>query len=1266
MTAPFEIDRNHIESLNDYDLTELLQRLLFLEAQKLGLPEARVSVSLSIDSPDGGEDGKIEWTGGPDPATSSWIPTRCTLFQVKATLMDKADCKKEVITKDGNNIKPRVKPVVKAGGSYVLFYGRSCEGQYETDRVDKIREAFTEKIGAPSANDVTIKVYGSEKIARWTNQHAAAVAFVMERRGVALPAAMQTWSSWEEEHPRALSFFLNRQRAAVIADLRRSLHQAQRCVRLVGLSGLGKSRAALEVFRPPVDRDQEPEQEALSRACVYMANGDQHASDVVAAIRGMKDRSITAVIVVDECPLDLHQKLAQIVRAPKSKLTLLTLDFDPSMPMGGDRTDYYCLTPLAQDEMEALLRGSALNLPDEHVGTVAAMADGFPRMAELLARLLDQGDGNLWALAKPEVFRDLVVRRAENPDLVWDVAVALAIVEHLGVDGDVQYELQSFCDQILGGLPLADVYRVVRDLEDGGIAYRRGDYVRLTPLPLAVVLAAKWWNGVSPEDAIALLTGDRLPQPVVDAVKSQLSRLRGHKWVEKLVAQIAAVTGPFGRRGLVDSATGSRLLSSLAEVNPEAVAKLLSFHFAAMTPEQSAQVVDGRRDLVWCLEKLAWWPTTFDDAAWMLLVFAAGENETWSNNATGQFRQLYHVFLAGTEVPALQRLNVIDRGLATSDVRIVHVCIQALVEALAAGHYHRMGGVESQGGSIARQDWAPSTRAEIGEYWASVLDRLCPYLALHGEPGPTVRRDVAERARGVIASGFIDLVEHLVDRVSASGVGWPEMLDALRTTANYDAEDVGSEGLARLDALAKRLEPTDLEGRLRLIVSTPSYNELRTEESGSVTIVAEERALALGAEMAAVPETLLNYLPVVLVDEQRQGFTFGRALGDHLVDPAATLKGGMHALRGLPPNRRNATVLMGLAASMMRRDPATTRAMVRGWLDDREIRGAALDILRAVGPDDEDAKILVHLLEVNDVDPDAIRPFAYGRATAGLSDHAVAEVLAALLRKGDTGAIVALELLGMRLHRENVPENLLAVSKEVLAAQRGGHEDVMSSHRFEDLARKVLKFNPEDSSFVAELTQGLIEGSQVYEGGRRNISSVLGDLLRVRPDVVWPLLRAELSSGDWSRAARVTSAMGKWFGEGVDLLALVGQDALLDWAGSSAEAAYWGAKLVEPLRSKPATSGDFPSWNPFVIELLRRHGSDKHVRSAVSAKISSGVWTGSAVPRLERQRAAFAELQRLNHPEVADWAAKALAYLDEEIAREHKRDEETEFGIFRR
>ena len=57
---PFEIGGEDIESLSHAALPELLRRLLHAEAIAHGLPQDGIHVASDVNTPDGGEDGRIE------------------------------------------------------------------------------------------------------------------------------------------------------------------------------------------------------------------------------------------------------------------------------------------------------------------------------------------------------------------------------------------------------------------------------------------------------------------------------------------------------------------------------------------------------------------------------------------------------------------------------------------------------------------------------------------------------------------------------------------------------------------------------------------------------------------------------------------------------------------------------------------------------------------------------------------------------------------------------------------------------------------------------------------------------------------------------------------------------------------------------------------------------------------------------------------------------------------------------------------------------
>ena len=378
-------------------------------------------------------------------------------------------------------------------GAYVLIYSRECEGDCVTKRITKFREAFSEVVGEAKANRVDIDVYGAEKIAAWTNEHAAAIAFVKRCLGLGMAASLHTWHSWEGLHQSPLAFHADVERRAVIATLTDVLSEPRRVARLVGLSGLGKSRVALELFRPPSAASEDPVRASLSAACVYVDDGAREELALQAAMHQLRHDGTRAVLVVDECPLELHLKLQQIATAANSRISLLTLDYEPGSDPRSPQCRFLKLTPMATEDIVEILQKSHTQVPERHLSRVAEVAQGYPRMAHFMVEAIEGNRENLWECADTVTIERLVVRRSREPSRVLRIARALSIFEHLGVSGVAEGQFEIFARELCNEAPEA-VHTVVRELEIAGIAYRRGDYVRLTPLPIAVLLAQQWWN----------------------------------------------------------------------------------------------------------------------------------------------------------------------------------------------------------------------------------------------------------------------------------------------------------------------------------------------------------------------------------------------------------------------------------------------------------------------------------------------------------------------------------------------------------------------------------------------------------------------------------------------------------------------------------------------------------------------------------------------------------------------------------------------------
>jgi len=74
MARIFETSDGDIERLDALELTQLLKRLLALDAEANGIRQTAITASLDITVSDGGEDASIEWRGLPEHMWGGVVP----------------------------------------------------------------------------------------------------------------------------------------------------------------------------------------------------------------------------------------------------------------------------------------------------------------------------------------------------------------------------------------------------------------------------------------------------------------------------------------------------------------------------------------------------------------------------------------------------------------------------------------------------------------------------------------------------------------------------------------------------------------------------------------------------------------------------------------------------------------------------------------------------------------------------------------------------------------------------------------------------------------------------------------------------------------------------------------------------------------------------------------------------------------------------------------------------------------------------------------
>jgi hypothetical protein len=171
-------------------------------------------------------------------------------------------------------------------------------------------------------------------------------------------------------------------------------------VRLAGLSGVGKTRLVQALF------DHRLGKNALdSNDAIYTDVADDPVPDPIALATQLINDKSRAILIIDNCPPDLHSRLTQICSSAESTLSLLTVEYDVRDDVP-ENTSVFRLEPASEKIIERLIRNRSSHISQVDARTIAGFSGGNARVAISLANTVTGGE-TLSRLRSEELFERL-------------------------------------------------------------------------------------------------------------------------------------------------------------------------------------------------------------------------------------------------------------------------------------------------------------------------------------------------------------------------------------------------------------------------------------------------------------------------------------------------------------------------------------------------------------------------------------------------------------------------------------------------------------------------------------------------------------------------------------------------------------------------------------------------------------------------------------------------------------------------------------------
>lgn len=1249
--GPFDVTGEHIAALDEQTFPPLLRRLLNAEAHFYSVPAGGIHVASNVSAPDGGEDGRITWTGGPEH--TPFLPSRFCQFQLKAGKVTPAAARREVLTKAGA-VKDMVRSVLEAGGHYILL----CAHPYVQKEIEKRETSIRKALRDAGVNivDERVAFRDADQVAAWVNHHPAIAVWVKDltRRGTIGP--FRSWSHWagRAEHEGS-PWVADERLPGLRAFVRERVMKPHGIARVVGLSGLGKSRLVLEALRPVEDGD------FLHVTAMYADESEFGSEAINTVVQNLADMGTRAVVVVDGCVPQNHRVLVGMVSRSSSRLSLVTIDNE--IPSGTLDETTIKIDEASSSVTEAIVNPVSPSLPSEDQRRLVGSSQGFPKIAISI--------GQAWkgsipiAHATDDDLVDAFVRGRSTlePELLLKSAKLLAAFGLLRPDDDSQLNEIAARGR---NLTEDDLYAAVEDLVGRRVARRRGGLVVLQPRPIALKLAERQWREWRPSSWDEVLAGDINPDLRVGAAR-QLALLDTTEIAKVVVARVCRDGGPFDNFKGDSEAVHAKVLSALAEVDSAVVVDRIE-RFLGRFGDLLEVKGDARRHIVWALEKIAFRPDTFEAGARLLLRLAAAENETWRNNATGQFTALFPVFLGNTAADGRERLAVLDEAAKTEDPVERRIVVEALIAGSRTGHFSRLIGPETHGSRPALDPWQPATHGDVADYIEGCVMRLVRIAEGSDEYGDTVRTRLGPHLDSLVSHGFIDLVETLIATVGGAATEWKEALENLGLFLKDDAVD--KDVAVRVRRLIAKLQPQGLKERVRFLVTEMPWNFPVGEKLDREGRVQRQEAAVreLVVDLVKQPGILKGLLPQLACGRQEKAYTFGAAvaaIADAPLDWQAPI---VQAVLETPEGERNYDMLAGYIIGIAKGHPEVVEAFKREAACSAELAPALPLICWRLGITLSDVRLAIEALREGLLSPDYLARWTSRGALAKIPASEVAPLFDMMVDHSAAAFTVAVDLMWTygdfaTNNLDGLRPQIRKLAEKVTWWQQlwGGME---ANYHFEQIMKWMLskgRQDPDARATALAFAKALVE-ERGWEDAKC-IKSVTSMLLSDFPEVAWPIIGQAIVSGKiqaWDLEHILGDEPLLYRQQNPAILSLP-VDTLFAWCHAHSNRAPAFAARVLPILTTCREDSQEPLLHPVMARLLDEFGDREDVQKAIDLNMHNFGWTGSWTTYYALYEKPLTELQDHHpKPKVRRWAERMLQRLGTDIEETRNWYEERE------
>ena len=1229
---------------------DIFRRLLWAEADRVGVGRHLVSVPDCINVGDGGVDAYVDDV---EPLCDDVIPEGSSAFQIKSADLTPKACRQELHV--GGDLEEPLKDELdlrlQQGAAYVLVLFADITDKQTRARREAIEDEL-EKSGFP---DTHVRVYTANLLAGFTNRHPSLVAVLRPELPGCIP--YDVWSNSRDVR-QPVTFVADSSRQELVDRIVETLRDRSECpvIRLSGLPGVGKTRTVFEALKS----------DDLRHQVMYV----RQATDIFRTQLDytlVSDPNVSAILVADDCDLDQHRRLADMLVDQGFRLALITMSYEvgrvplPTLELRAEA--------LEQETIESILEREHPGLPFGVGRRLAEFAGGYPRIAVLLAEQVEESTSGTYLSVTDDRLMNRLVGGSSSIDSAEftktkTVLMGISLFEQIGVAGERHVESRWLADRL--GVTSQEFERVVAQQRDRGIV--QGEfYVSVTPFMLRVHLMDEWWRAHGFQTDIAFTEfvssmPDDERSDMLNRFFQHLPYLSAEHHGSEFIRRMLASDGPMSVYDLVNTEIGSRLFLALAEAEPAQALKAAQRVIGNKSPMELLEFLNGRRNMVVALERMAVWNELFQPAARLLLALGESETESWANNASGVFADLFSAGtgpVAPTEARPSRRLSILSEAISSESPERRRLGIRACGAALRTGAFHRVVGVEYQGVRREPELWTPATYGELFDAYRSAWQLLTNSLGhLCGDELESAVDVLLSSVRGLTRFEALAsmVVETMLDLASDSRVDRREVIARAIEVLHYEGAKLPVETRNAWGRLSEELSGDDFSSRMERYVAMELLVDMfdvdMFDTDGSHVDNVQPHIEELADQAIEAPSLLKAEVPWLVTKIAKAGGRFGYELGAR--DLEATVLWSIVDAQGSAMEDADLSFLGGYLRALAMREPDLWEGTMEALAQEVDKSSWVVELTWRSGVLTKEAsQRVLNLIQLGVVNPEELRIFRYGGAVRSLSSDDFEVWLNVLLEVDDLStASTALDLVDMYYPRSNVP-----IPKDIalrvlchpswFQANAGMGRPADQIYSWVSVAEDLCRNHPDAGVELARvMLMHLGKEGTIVGGFEREPRQVLDLAMRQRPGEIWQLASSMLGPpvdirayhiGAWLRGSEAFDEEGS-----SHILETVPTDLIWAWVDEdpTIKAPYLANFVPKEMRGPDDERS-------LARELLVRHGSDQRVREELRANFSTEGWVGPESQHLSAKRSWLLGLrEQETEPNVLNWIDEYSAEID--------------------